>query len=78
MKSRFIYFKCFFRCQFLIIFPNTGIRSKRKEHVAAAFRRIQMLVNAARRRHPHTHFISIPLTNEEIKGRFLNFKVLYT
>ncbi|KAK7601474.1 hypothetical protein V9T40_008915 [Parthenolecanium corni] len=50
------------------------IRSKRKENVAAAYRRIQIMVDAARRKHTHTHFISIPLTNERIKKRFIEFK----
>lgn len=35
------------------------------------------MVDAARRKHTHTHFISIPLTNERIKKRFIEFKVLF-
>jgi activating signal cointegrator complex subunit 1 len=46
-----------------------------KSGVSAARRRINLIVMSARQKQPFTHFLSIPVTGDSIRKRFMDFKV---
>ena len=44
------------------------------EQLSSALTRIQMIIDSGREKEPFTHFVSIPISSEEISRNFANFK----
>ena len=55
---------------------QTVIRGPERAGVLSARSRIELIVESARRRSRPTHFVSIPLSCEATRERFLDFKDL--
>lgn len=46
-----------------------------RQNVVTARRRMEVMVLAARNKHPFTHFLSVPIYSSDIRDTFVKFKV---